>query len=58
MATTKSSLEEIIGSRMGASKSLDDVYQEVENCCVALSERLDDQQYFFNNKFVANSFIK
>ncbi len=26
------------------------VYKEVENCCQALSERLDDQPFFFNNK--------
>ena len=26
------------------------VYQEVEQCCVALSERLDNQQYFFDDK--------
>ena len=31
-------------------KSLQDVYNEVENCCQALSERLDNQRYFFNNK--------
>merc|ERR1712170_310831 len=24
--------------------------QEVEQCCVALSERLDNQQFFFNEK--------
>merc|ERR1712154_368744 len=33
-----------------ATKSLEEVYKEVENCCQALSERLDSQQYFFNNK--------
>merc|ERR1712154_459325 len=33
-----------------AAKSLEEVYKEVENCCQALSERLDSQQYFFNNK--------
>ena len=32
------------------SKSLEEVYQEVEQCCVALNERLDNQQFFFNNK--------
>ena len=32
------------------SKSLEEVYQEVEQCCVALSERLDNQQFFFNEK--------
>ena len=26
------------------------VYVEVENCCQALSERLENQRYFFNNK--------
>ena len=34
------------------SKSLEEVYQEVEQCCVALNERLDNQQFFFNNKWV------
>lgn len=33
-----------------ANKSIEEVYSEVENCCQALSERLDKQQYFFNNK--------
>jgi len=32
------------------SKNLEEVYQEVEQCCVALSERLDNQPYFFNEK--------
>ena len=40
--------------RLGAlgwtSKSLEEVYNDVEQCCKALSERLDNQQYFFNNK--------
>ena len=31
-------------------KTLEEVYSEVDNCCHALSERLDDQAYFFNNK--------
>lgn len=33
-----------------ANKSIEEVYSEVENCCQALSERLEKQQYFFNNK--------
>lgn len=32
------------------NKSLDDVYSEVDNCCKALSERLENQRYFFNSK--------
>jgi len=32
------------------AKSLDEVYAEVERCCQALSERLENQRYFFNNK--------
>jgi len=32
------------------NKTLDDVYRAVEECCQALSERLDNQRYFFNNK--------
>lgn len=32
------------------SKTLEEVYQEVEQCCMALNERLDNQQFFFNNK--------
>lgn len=39
-----------LGALGWTSKSLDDVYQEVEYCCSALSERLDNQQFFFNNK--------
>lgn len=31
-------------------KSLDSVYQEVENCCQALSERLEGKEYFFGSK--------
>jgi len=46
--------KQTIFKRLGAlgwtSKSLEEVYQEVEQCCVALSERLDNQQYFFNDK--------
>ncbi|TRY68683.1 hypothetical protein TCAL_07237 [Tigriopus californicus] len=33
-----------------SSKSMSDVLNEVENCCQALSERLDNQKYFFNNR--------
>lgn len=32
------------------TKSLEEVYAEVEHCCQALSERLDNKQYFFNNR--------
>lgn len=43
-----------ICKRLGAlgwsKKSPEEVYIEVENCCQALSERLDNQTYFFNNK--------
>eukprot|EP00095_Tigriopus_kingsejongensis_P010125 maker-scaffold75_size407189-snap-gene-1.16 protein:Tk10125 transcript:maker-scaffold75_size407189-snap-gene-1.16-mRNA-1 annotation:"hypothetical protein DAPPUDRAFT_304425" len=31
-------------------KSMDEVLNEVDNCCQALSERLDNQKFFFNNK--------
>lgn len=31
-------------------KTLDEVYQEVDNCCNALSERLENQPYFFGNR--------
>lgn len=31
-------------------KSLDAVYEEVEICCKALSERLEGKDYFFGNK--------
>ena len=27
------------------------VYEEVDNCCAALSNRLDDQRFFFNNRY-------
>nr|CAD7193865.1 unnamed protein product [Timema douglasi] len=30
-----------------SQKSLDEVYQEVENCCKSLSERLEKKDYFF-----------
>lgn len=33
-----------------SKKSMSDVLNEVENCCQALSERLDNQKYFFNNR--------
>jgi len=33
-----------------SSKSLDDVYSEVETCCKALSQRLDSATYFFGSK--------
>ena len=32
------------------NKSMDDVINEVDNCCRALSERLENLNYFFNNK--------
>lgn len=31
------------------NKTLNDVYQEVENCCQALSDRLGDSKYFFGD---------
>lgn len=31
-------------------KSLEDVYKEVENCCQALTDRLEGNEYFFGNK--------
>ncbi|KAL3286546.1 hypothetical protein HHI36_001051 [Cryptolaemus montrouzieri] len=31
-------------------KKLDEVFQEVENACQALSDRLDDKEYFFGNR--------
>ncbi|XP_021940906.1 metaxin-2-like isoform X2 [Zootermopsis nevadensis] len=33
-----------------AHKTLDEVYQEVENCCNALSVRLGNQPYFFGDR--------
>lgn len=33
-----------------ATKSLDEVYSEVETCCRALSERLDSSAFFFGSK--------
>ena len=41
-----------------STKTLDEVYTEVENCCQALSERLDNQRYFFNNRYYPNYFCK
>ncbi|XP_054710834.1 metaxin-2-like [Uloborus diversus] len=32
------------------SKSLEDVYEDVNNCCHALSEKLGSQKYFFGDK--------
>jgi len=31
-------------------KSIEEVYEEVDNCCTALSERLDVNKYFFGDK--------
>jgi len=39
-----------LGALGWSSKSLEDVYTEVETCCKALSERLDSSQYFFGSK--------
>ncbi|XP_054280796.1 metaxin-2-like [Macrosteles quadrilineatus] len=40
--------------RLGAlnwlDKSVQQVYEEVDSCCTALSERLDDNKYFFGDK--------
>ncbi|KAK7792350.1 hypothetical protein R5R35_009958 [Gryllus longicercus] len=33
-----------------AQKSLDEVYSEIESCCNALSQRLEDQKYFFGDR--------
>ncbi|XP_067003916.1 metaxin-2 [Anabrus simplex] len=33
-----------------SQKSLQEVYKEVESCCTALSERLDNKEYFFGDK--------
>jgi len=33
-----------------AQKSLEEVYTEVENCCKALSERLDNETFFFGSR--------
>lgn len=33
-------------------KTLLEVYQEVENCCQALADRLEGKEYFFGNKYV------
>lgn len=34
------------------NKSVNDVYKEVENCCQALTDRLEGHEYFFGNKYV------
>lgn len=34
-------------------KTLADVYKEVENCCQALTDRLEDKAYFFGDKYVS-----
>lgn len=39
-----------LGALGWTKKTLDEVYTEVDNCCHALSERLDKQTFFFNNK--------
>ena len=31
-------------------KSLEEVYQDIENCCDALSVRLGDNKFFFNDR--------
>lgn len=37
-------------------KKLIEVYQEVETCCQALSDRLEGKEYFFGNKYVMHFF--
>lgn len=32
------------------NKTLEDVYQEVENCCQALTDRLEGKEYFFGKR--------
>ena len=46
----KSQVKKKLAALGWGNKSLEEVYSEVENCCQALSERLENQRYFFNNK--------
>jgi len=39
-----------LGALGWKNKSIEDVYNEIENCCRALSERLDNSQYFFGSR--------
>ena len=39
-----------LGALGWKNKSMEDVYNEIENCCRALSERLDNSQYFFGSR--------
>lgn len=47
---TKFDVKKKLKSADWYSKSLDEVYDEVNNCCHALSERLGSQKYFFGER--------
>ena len=46
----RSAVTKRLGALGWTSKSMDDVYSEIENCCRALSERLESSPYFFGNR--------
>ena len=46
----KSQVNKRLGALGWGSKSLEEVYTEVETCCRALSERLDNSPYFFGQR--------
>jgi len=39
-----------LGALGWANKSLEEVFNEIDNCCRALSERLENSQYFFGSR--------
>ena len=46
----KSSVLKKLGALGWTSKTVEDVYSEMETCCRALSERLETSPYFFGNR--------
>lgn len=47
---TRSAIKKKLKSADWYSKSIEEVYEEVNNCCHALSERLGNQKFFFGDK--------
>ncbi|XP_076309581.1 metaxin-2-like [Tachypleus tridentatus] len=46
----KKSIQKKLASVQWLDKTLDEVYEEVNNCCHAVSERLGTQKYFFGER--------
>lgn len=48
--TKRQSVIKKLGAYKWTVKSLDNVYEEVDRCCQALSDRLENNRYFFGDK--------